>query len=492
MKGRTGVSLTLMVFLLSVAIVSALLPLENNSALGTVMADSCDTADCESETLGVLLSSSWVYFEFTQATDEFIIPYDNGEAIDLQIGTQDCCILDDVVEILVDNCHIGEHRSIDGIRTAYQLVSLQPGSHTIRLRLTSSLVDASGWYYELTELPFTNLPWPCAPPMEDIAEATISDTIRSADLDGDGNPDFGWDSGYDISFVDQTLHIEINIQLVGDDPGAALRQQWEQGIEDIWSHTFNIADGNYRYPVDLEVNWVSADAHHVVTVHAANGRHNMLNWYTETNWGAEYQDEIAAHEAGHMLGLYDEYSGGALDPNTQFTTTNSIMADLGPPRTWHYDQILEWLENGSGRDLSAAPSPLPPYPFDEPIPHFSDPQVLNVRIDIKPGSRQNPINVRARGVIPVAILTTSTMDGESVNFDATEVDPLSAKFGPGEATEVHAKGHILDVDGDGDLDMILHFDIQGAGIEQGLTEGCLVAKTCDGQDIQGCDSVKTL
>lgn len=63
-------------------------------------------------------------------------------------------------------------------------------------------------------------------PIEDLAKETISDFIISADCNGDEEPDFAWSSGYDISFVNQILHIEINIQLEGDDPGAALRQQW--------------------------------------------------------------------------------------------------------------------------------------------------------------------------------------------------------------------------------------------------------------------------
>lgn len=59
------------------------------------------------------------------------------------------------------------------------------------------------------------------PPIRELAKETISNDIQSADLNGDGNPDFRWISGYDISFVSQTLHIEINIQLAGDDPGDA-------------------------------------------------------------------------------------------------------------------------------------------------------------------------------------------------------------------------------------------------------------------------------
>ena len=45
-----------------------------------------------------------------------------------------------------------------------------------------------------------------------------------------------------------------------------------------------------------------------------------------------------------------------------------------------------------------------------------------VEIDIKPGSDPNSINLRSKGVIPVAILTTE-------DFDATTVDPLSVEFG---------------------------------------------------------------
>jgi len=209
-------------------------------------------------------------------------------------------------------------------------------------------------------------------PIEDLAKETISDFIISADCNGDEEPDFGWNSGYDISFVNQVLHIEINIQLEGDDPGVVLKQQWEDGIEGIWSNKYDIVDRNYKYPIKLQVNWVDANPHHIVNIYSGSGYTNMLNWYTVVNWGAQYQDEIAAHEAGHMLGLYDEYNNGALDPDTLFTTTNSLMADLGPTRDWHYEQILEWLEARSDRDLSLIKSTLSPYSYNDRISNFND------------------------------------------------------------------------------------------------------------------------
>ena len=59
------------------------------------------------------------------------------------------------------------------------------------------------------------------------------------------------------------------------------------------------------------------------------------------------------------------------------------------------------------------------------------------------------INLGSRGVIAVAIFTTE-------DFDASQVDASTVLFAG--AGVVH--GALEDVDGDGDLDMILHFRVQ--------------------------------
>ena len=116
---------------------------------------------------------------------------------------------------------------------------------------------------------------------------------------------------------------------------------------------------------------------------------------------------------------------------------------------------------------------------------FVEPPLLPVTIDIKPGSFPNSIDPRSRGVLPVAILTTAT-------FDAAAVEPATVRFGSTGRETPPLRSALEDVNGDGHLDLLLHFATQATGIECGNTSASLTGKTFGGQWIEGSDSMSTV
>jgi len=114
----------------------------------------------------------------------------------------------------------------------------------------------------------------------------------------------------------------------------------------------------------------------------------------------------------------------------------------------------------------------------------SEVEEIEVIIDIKPGSEQNNINLKSKGVVPVAVITTD-------NFNASTVDPATVKF----AGASPVKWSLEDVDGDGHDDMIFHFRTQELELDQDSTEAMLTAQLftqeeVSGEEVSGTDEVR--
>jgi hypothetical protein len=116
----------------------------------------------------------------------------------------------------------------------------------------------------------------------------------------------------------------------------------------------------------------------------------------------------------------------------------------------------------------------------EPIP---------VKIDFKPGTTNNTINLGSNGNVPVAILSSSF-------FDATTVDPKTVTLS-GASSKITGKGtkaSLQDVDGDGLTDLLVFINVNALQITG--PDGVLVSlagSTKDGKySIIGSDTVRVV
>jgi hypothetical protein len=200
-----------------------------------------------------------------------------------------------------------------------------------------------------------------------VAEATTYTWEHKTGYMSSGG--YGWNYSYDIGFYNDTLMIDVDIYLAGYDPGESLKNMWESGIESMWStYRFTIPNVG-AFPISFNVDWVTTDYDFTVTVVNGYGTWDMLTWYTvgASGWGDAYQEEVAAHEFGHMVSMWDEYTMGAVNPFTSLTNTGGLMNTLsGPTLFYYYDQFIHWYIEKSAAVTTTAASTAPTTAVPEP------------------------------------------------------------------------------------------------------------------------------
>ncbi len=120
------------------------------------------------------------------------------------------------------------------------------------------------------------------------------------------------------------------------------------------------------------------------------------------------------------------------------------------------------------------------------------PNSITVNIDIMPGSDTNPINRKSKGTVTVAILGSTA-------YDVTTVDPASVRFA-GAPVKAKPNGELMasfeDVNGDGLVDLVLHFDTQSLQIADTDTTATLTGQMVDtsgnATPIEGTDTIRVV
>ncbi len=245
-----------------------------------------------------------------------------------------------------------------------------------------------------------------AVPLGDVARETRSYYMNP--------PGFSWWVTYDIEFASQELHIYTSIYLyssggidhVPQSEIDSLAPYWEGGIEGLWNNRYGILHNNqYYYDIIYDVIFEYPSDHYNVRVRPGFSQGKPRT--TMTLWDTADTGRVAAHEYGHMVGNYDEYSGGATyPPSNPIIDSSSLMGSTAPAVVTyarHYEPVVDWLE------------------LKYPQPQDTLEVVQPVSIDIRAGSNSNRFNLHSKGVLPVAILGDENFDVYDINVSSLKL-----------------------------------------------------------------------
>jgi hypothetical protein len=115
---------------------------------------------------------------------------------------------------------------------------------------------------------------------------------------------------------------------------------------------------------------------------------------------------------------------------------------------------------------------------------------INKGLPVHPKHDGSPTAVNGlNDIVPVTVLTTAVANGDSNDFDATQVNPTSVRFGAGAAEDTDGAALISDNDGDGDTDAGFAFLMGDTGITCEDTSASIQGETYAGHPFSGAAEI---
>ena len=185
--------------------------------------------------------------------------------------------------------------------------------------------------------------------------------------DGNIYGPYGWDFSHTISFDGSKVEKDAQIEFTFD-PNTAMTPEeqtsWknnvEAAIEGQWNDRYLIRDNDTgsTYPLRVDVTYDDPFDQTVTVWKDGEGPGtNMLNWHVGDSGLCN------SHEFGHMLGLYDEWWGGAVNPIPNpliddYSLMGSITGNPTMPSRY-YQQFLDYVQElNPDSNLVLIPEPV--------------------------------------------------------------------------------------------------------------------------------------
>ncbi len=184
---------------------------------------------------------------------------------------------------------------------------------------------------------------------------------------------------------------------------------WEQGILDKWSNKFEVEIDSRKYDLifDVTIENDSTDADYYIEIKDAVGdmsgnwpelRPNADLWFTSLGlYGSDFAiphtiygsdnllGEFAAHEFGHILGIYDEYKDGNAGCINYYQVPDlgtmgcwmelpGGLMEFAPVQDRYFSDFINDISSITGRSVAGSIPTIPDFnPTGVAFPEFEEP-----------------------------------------------------------------------------------------------------------------------